>query len=142
MERLIITLLLVLSLSSSYATDLNKVYNIIKHVESNNRSQVIGDGGRAYGIVQIHKICVADINRLYGTSYAHKQAFEESIAKRMFMLYMSAGVRMFKKRYCRSPTESEIVRMWNGGIYTGYKKKSTLKYLKKYLYYKRILTKT
>ena len=137
-QRLILILLISLSLSSfSHATDLNKIYSIIKHVESNNRVDVVGDGGRAYGVVQIHNICVQDINRLYGTSYTHKQAFDRHTAKEMFMLYIRAGIKLFRKKHSRMPSEGEIVRMWNGGIYKGYTKTSTIKYLKKYLYYKR-----
>lgn len=141
MERFIIVLLMVLSLSS-HATDLVQIYDIIKHVETNNRVAVVGDGGKAYGIVQIHKICVMDINRIYKTQYTHEQAFDETCSREMFMLYIQAGIERFKSKYCRSPTESQIVRMWNGGIYSGYKKQSTIKYLNRYNFYKRTLTKT
>jgi len=142
MERqgLVLAVAIGLSLSSfSNTADLEHIYSIIKHVESNNRVAVVGDGGRAYGVVQIHKICVQDINRLYGTSYTHKQAFDRRTAKEMFMLYIKAGIKLFKKRHSRMPRESEIVRMWNGGIYTGYTKASTLGYLDRYLYYKTII---
>jgi len=136
-----LVLLISLSLSSVKAQDLHKIYNIVRHVESNNRVHVVGDGGRAYGVVQIHNICVQDINRLYGTSYTHKQAFNKHTAKEMFILYLKAGIRLFKRRHSRLPSESEIVRMWNGGIYMGYRKTSTLKYLKRYLHYKSLLIK-
>lgn len=131
-----LVLLISLSLSSVKAQDLHKIYNIVRHVESNNRVHVVGDGGRAYGVVQIHNICVQDINRLYGTSYTHKQAFNNHTAKEMFILYLKVGVKLFKRRYGRQPSEAEVVRMWNGGIYTGYRKTSTLKYLDKYNEYK------
>ena len=139
MERFIIIFLLSLSLSASNKLDLNQIYNIIKHVETNNKATKIGDGGKAYGIVQIHKICVQDINRIYNTEFTHKQAFSETYSREMFMLYIQAGIKRFKMKYCRSPTEYEVVRMWNGGIYNGYKKTSTLKYLKRYILYKRKL---
>lgn len=134
-----ILLAMLLSLSS-FATDLNKVYEVIKHVESNHRVAVVGDGGRAYGIVQIHKICVKDINRIYGTSYTHQQAFDEETAKEMFMLYIRAGIKLYKKRFNKPPTEEEIARMWNGGIYSGYHRESTVDYYKRYKYYKNKLS--
>lgn len=139
MERLLIITVMLLALSlSSQTTSLGNIYNIIKHVETENRVAVIGDGGKAYGVVQIHKICVADINRIYKTKYKHKQAFNAACSREMFMLYISAGIKLFEQRHCRSPTESDVVRMWNGGIYNGYKKKSTLPYLKRYIRYKKI----
>jgi len=125
---------------SSHAVDLLKIYNIIKHVESDNNVAAIGDNGKAYGIVQIHKICVRDINRIYGTSYTHQQAFNEKIAKEMFMLYIKAGIKLFIDKYNISPTEQDIVRFWNGGIYSGYKNKSTIKYWLKYKKYKKLLS--
>jgi len=131
----ILLLAMLLSLSS-FATDLDKVYEVVKHVESNHRETVVGDGGRAYGIVQIHKICVKDINRIYGTSYTHQQAFNAKVAKEMFMLYIKAGIKLFRGKFHRSPTEEEIVRMWNGGIYSGYCRESTVDYYNKYKYYK------
>ena len=131
--------MMLLSLSS-HATDLQKIYDIIKHVETNNREYAVGDNGKAFGVVQIHKICVDDINRLYKTQYTHKQAFDETCSREMFMLYIQAGIKRYKVRHCRSPTEEDIVRMWNGGIYTGYKRDSTKKYWKKYIRYKKLLS--
>jgi hypothetical protein len=131
------TFALCVSLSlSSYATDLGQIYDILKYVESNNKESAIGDNGKAYGVVQIHKICVADINRIYKTNYTHQQAFDETYSREMFMLYISYGIKRFKLIRCRSPTEEEIVRMWNGGIYRGYLKKSTRAYYRRYLEFK------
>ena len=135
MERLITTILLCISLSS-HATDLGQIYNVIKHVETNNRELAVGDNGKAYGVVQIHKICVDDINRIYKTSYTHQDAFDKTCSREMFMLYIAAGVKRFKRKYDKDPTEGQIVRMWNGSIYNGYNKRSTVKYYKRYLSYK------
>jgi hypothetical protein len=138
----ILTLALCVSLSiPSYATDLDQIYNIIKHVESNNKESAIGDNGKAYGVVQIHKICVADINRIYKTEYTHRQAFDETCSREMFMLYISYGIKVFNLIRCRSPTEEEIVKMWNGGIYRGYLKKSTRAYYERYKKFKRLYNK-
>lgn len=136
MERIKILLLFLILSLSSHATELDQIYNVIKYVETNNRVDAVGDNGKAYGVVQIHKICVMDINRIYKTNYTHRQAFDETCSREMFMLYISAGIKRFKVRHCRSPTEEEIVRMWNGGIYKGYLKKSTQSYLRKYKRFK------
>lgn len=139
-KRFIIALYIVfLTTLTSQAADLEQIYNIIKYVESNNKEAAVGDSGRAFGVVQIHKICVDDVNRMYGTSYRHAQVFEESVSKEVFMLYLKAGIKIYKRKYRRAPSESEIVRMWNGSIYNGYKKPSTVKYLDKYNKYKKLL---
>ena len=139
MERLVVIIFVWFLSLSSHATDLVQIYDVIKHVETNNKDSAVGDNGKAYGVVQIHKICVADINRIYKTNYLHKDAFNKDCAREMFMLYISEGIRLFKVKHCRSPTEGQIVRMWNGGIYRGYFKKATLKYLKRYYIYKTYL---
>lgn len=138
MRTFVLALLLAFSLSS-YATELDQIFDVIKYVETENKVDAIGDGGKAYGIVQIHQICVADVNRIYGTSYTHEDAFDVVCAKEIFTLYLSAGVKRFKRKYIRDPTESEIVRMWNGGIYRGYRINATERYLRKYRWYKKYL---
>ena len=125
----IITLL---SLSSN-AINLEGIYNVIKYVESNNKTTAIGDNGEAFGIVQIHKICVDDVNRIYNTDYKHQDVFNEACAIEIFNLYLIEGIRLYVLKYKREPTEQDIVRFWNGGIYSGHLRKTTLKYWYKYL---------
>lgn len=133
-------LLLFISLSSfPTKEDLNQIFNVIKHVETNNNPKAIGDDGRAYGVVQIHKVCILDVNKTFNTEFRHKDAFNVIISKEIFKLYIRKGVNLFKKKHCRDPTEQEIVRMWNGGIYKGYRYRGTLKYYKRYLYFKKKL---
>ncbi len=108
------------------------MYDVIKDIETNNNPLAIGDGGKAYGVVQIHKIAVDDVNRIYGTSYTHEDSFDISCAEEIFYLYLQAGIRRYTKKHRRAPTEEQVVRMWNGGIYKGYKKSSTIKYYRKY----------
>ena len=130
-------LLILLSLSSFASTpDLNSIVEILKHVETNYNTEAIGDNGKAYGILQIHKIVIDDVNRIYGTTYIHQDAFNEVCAVEVFNLYIKAGIKRYEALRCRSPTEQDVVRFWNGGIYSGYKKKSTLKYYRKYIQYK------
>tara|TARA_R110002051_G_scaffold323138_1_gene415826 strand:+ start:111 stop:518 length:408 start_codon:yes stop_codon:yes gene_type:complete len=123
-------------LSVSSIVNLLEVSQVLKQVETNNNTEVIGDNGRAYGVLQIHKICIDDVNRHYSTHYTHKDAFSEVCSDEIFNLYISMGIQLFCKRYGRDPNEEEIVRFWNGGIYTGHKKQATIPYYKKYLKYK------
>ena len=133
MKKWITLLILCLSLSSfTLDIDLNDIYETIVKVESNGNPNAIGDDGMAYGIVQIHKICVDDVNKVYGTSYIHEQMFEEACAEEIFSLYLQYGRKLFRKKYGREANEEEIVRMWNGGIYKGYRKVATIKYYNRY----------
>ena len=135
MKRLkgLLIIMLWVSLSGfSIKSKLPDMYDKIRIVESNGNPRAIGDGGRAFGEVQIHKIVIEDVNRLYGTSYTHEDSFDKTCAKEIFSLYLNAGIDIFCKKFGRDPSEEEVVRMWNGGIYSGYKKKSTIKYYSRY----------
>jgi hypothetical protein len=107
--------------------------SILKVVETNNNPDSIGDNGRSYGILQIQRSVLRDVNRIYGTDYRHKDMFDEEASEEVFMLYLCYGKEVFLKKHCRFPTEEEMVRMWNGGIYKGYKYNQTKSYYQKYL---------
>jgi hypothetical protein len=107
--------------------------SILKTVETNNDTDSIGDNGRSYGILQIQRSVLSDVNRIYGTDYRHKDMFYEEASEEVFMLYLCYGKEVFLKKHCRFPTEEEMVRMWNGGIYKGYKYNQTKSYYQKYL---------
>ena len=107
--------------------------SILKVVETNNNPDSIGDNGRSYGILQIQRSVLSDVNRIYGTDYRHKDMFDEEASEEVFMLYLCYGKEVFLKKHCRFPTEEEMVRMWNGGIYKGYKYNQTKSYYQKYL---------
>lgn len=105
-------------------------------IESNSNPCEVGDNGRGIGILQIHKICVEDVNRIYGTNYKHRQMFDKELSQEIFILYLVYGAILYKEKFCRYPNEEELVRMWNGGIYNGYRKSSTKIYYKQYLKFK------
>jgi hypothetical protein len=112
---------------------LTSIMSILKQVETNGNVNAIGDNGRSYGVLQIQISVLSDVNRVYGTNYRHKDMFDEKASEEVFMLYLCLGKEKFLKKHCRFPTEEELVRMWNGGIYKGYTYKQTKKYYKKYL---------
>ena len=112
---------------------LASIMSILKVVETNNKPDSIGDNGKSYGILQIQSSVLSDVNRIYGTDYYHEQMFSEKASEEVFKLYMCYGREVFLKKHCRFPTEEDMVRMWNGGIYKGYTYKQTKKYYKKYL---------
>ena len=118
---------------------LASIMSILKTVETNNNTDSIGDNGRSYGILQIQRSVVSDVNRIYNTEYSHDDMFSEKASEEVFKLYICYGREVFLKKHCRFPTESEMVRMWNGGIYKGYTYKQTKSYYQKYLDVKREL---
>lgn len=133
-----LTILLSLSLSSVFASNnLSHIASILKQVESLGDTKAVGDGGKAYGVLQIHKVCVDDINRYYNTNYTHQDAFDESCAEEMFSLYIGMGIELYKSKHGVEPSEESIVRFWNGGIYSGHKRQTTIKYYKRYLKFKK-----
>lgn len=112
---------------------LASIMSILKQVETNGDVNAIGDNGRSYGILQIQRSVLRDVNRVYGTEYYHDEMFSEEASEEVFMLYLCLGKEKFLKKHCRFPTEEEMVRMWNGGIYKGYTYKQTKLYYQKYL---------
>jgi hypothetical protein len=142
-------LILVLLLSNSLlANDLNEIRDVLKHVETNWNPDKTGDGGDSFGILQIQNSVILDVNRRFGTSYEHGDAFDEACAEEIFQLYISMWSKNLEKKEKRPTTEEDIVRMWNGeedivrmwnGGPNGYKRRSTLDYLGKYNEYKEVL---
>ncbi len=112
---------------------LTSIMSILKQVETNGDINAVGDNGRSYGILQIQRSVLSDVNRIYGTDYRHNDMFYEEASEEVFVLYLCYGKEVFLKKHCRFPTEEELVRMWNGGIYKGYTYKETKQYYKKYL---------
>ncbi len=68
--------------------------SIILAVESNGGMDVRdGDGGRARGAYQIHAVAVREVNRLYGTSYRHSDAYDFASATKMCWLTLEHHYR-------------------------------------------------
>jgi hypothetical protein len=136
MKRLFILILLLNN--SLIANDLNQIRNILKHVETNYDVNAIGDSGDSIGILQIQGKTIIDVNEKFGTDYTHEDALIEKCAEEIFNLYIKMWKPHVERKEGREVTEEDIVRIWNGGP-NGYKRYSTLIYLKKYYKYKRKL---
>jgi hypothetical protein len=117
--------------------ELLEIADILKEVESNNTPEAIGDGGKAFGVLQIHEPCILDVNKHYGTTYTHEDAKDPLIAEDIFIKYIDLGIKLYKEKCKTDPNEYDIVRMWNGGIYKGYEYTSTDPYVLKYKTYKK-----
>lgn len=97
-------------------------------VESNGNDLAIGDGGLAYGALQIHACYVADANEFAKEDWTHEDAFDREEAIKIFMAYMDRYAT--EKRLGRRVTIEDIARIHNGGP-NGYKKSSTDDYWRK-----------
>ena len=139
MRKFLIAVLVLFSLSVSARDDLDDVMEVLKYVESLNDPTAIGDGGDSYGVLQIQKACVDDVNRYYGTYYTHEDMFQVECAEEVFKLYATMGIKRYIKKYGVEPSVEIIVRNHNGGIYTGYRRSTTKEYYRRYLLWKSII---
>ncbi len=114
MKNLLISCFVILSLNA-IAVD-KELINALITTESHNRQFVIGDKGKAYGKLQIHKAVIQDVNRIYGTQYRHSDAFNHSKAVSIAGLYLKHYGRAYKRIYGRQPTNEIYARLWNGGF--------------------------
>lgn len=141
MRKIIGTILILftignISIFAKEQLDFKTILVVLKKIESNNNPNAIGDDGKAFGILQIHKIYVDEVNQRFGTEYSHKDMFNEDCAEEVFTLYMKYAIKVYYRKYKKYPNEEVIVRSHNGGLYTGYRKKSTMNYYKKYIKWK------
>ena len=106
--------------------------NAIAFKESSNRAKVVGDKhlrNKAYGLMQIRKPCLNDVNRVYGTSYTRQDCLNPKTSKIIFSKYISYWGKRYYINNKRIPSYQTLARIWNGGP-KGYKKNSSKKYWK------------
>lgn len=140
MRKFLCVLLMLFSLTMS-AEVVDDVMEVLKYVESLNDPKAVGDNGMSYGVLQIQKACVEDVNKYYGTHYRHEDMFQVECAEEVFRLYACIGVIRYEKKYGKKATEEVIVRNHNGGIYRGYRIKATEEYYRRYKIWKSLLIK-
>ena len=91
--------------------------------ESSGNDLAIGDDGKAYGCLQIHKVYVEAVNRILGyEKFTHSDAFDRVSSVHMFIIYTDFYATA--ERIGREPTVEDRVRIHNGGP-NGWKKQST-----------------
>lgn len=97
------------SLSDAQVNALVKTLLAVAMVESGGDPCAIGDGGRAVGILQIHPIMVADVNRIVGQQQRYTLADRRDVRKsvEMFVVYCL--------HYWPEGGPEQWARGWNGG---------------------------
>lgn len=97
-------------------------------IESGGNEFACGDGGEAYGILQLHKEYVQDAAEHAGYSWVHDSAWDPIASVAILNAYMQRYAT--SDRLLRDVTAEDIARIHNGGP-DGYKKESTILYWKK-----------
>lgn len=137
--RQLILFIVVLFTINVQASRLDSIAKVLKYVETGNNPNAIGDGGDSYGVLQIQKACVLDVNKYYGTKYKHEDMFRVECAVEVFKLYAQMGIDRYVKRHGIEPTEEVIVRNHNGGIYRGHRIEATKEYYDRYKKWKKLI---
>lgn len=116
----------------------DKVENLIKSIHFQEaRLQLKPKDGTSgdRGPFQITAITVKEYNNQFNLDYNHDIAYDYNISREMCLDLLNIGVKKYYNKYNKYPTISEIARMWNGGIYNGYRYASTEHYGKSVLNY-------
>ena len=89
--------------------------NRLKTVESGNNPNIIGDNGRAWGILQITAQMVSEINRMSDTDFTQLDAFDPIKAEEMARLYFEFIDSIVVRERHRHAYGKEFAFAWNGG---------------------------
>ena len=104
--------------------------NAIIWVESRGDTKAVGDNGKAFGCLQIHKAVVIDVNERYGTNYTHEDCFDYHKAIEILQYYIHRWAT-FKRTGYKTLQFEIVARMWNGGGVTGHRRDTTEIYWQK-----------
>jgi len=112
---------------------INKLIPALIKVESNGNDNAIGDDGEAVGCLQLHKIYIDDVNRIYNTGtnlFDYKDAYNRTKSIRITGAYLKYWGQHFEKINNKKCSLEDLARIHNGGP-EGYKKPETVKYWEK-----------
>jgi len=99
-------------------------------VESGGFDGAVGDQGKAYGPLQIHKAVVQDVNRIYGTKLRHQDMFDRVTAMATCSAYLRHWGKHYFEKTGRRPSVEVYARIWVGGP-NGWKALATDPYWRK-----------
>ena len=104
--------------------DIERLLDAIARIESHCDPNAVGDGGRALGAYQIHRIYWEEGTEFLGVDWPHRDASDPTKARQV--------VRAYLLHYGNGRSLIEMARIHNGGP-SGYRKKATLCYARKIL---------
>ena len=111
---------------------------VLIQVESGGRPGMIGDehlSNKAYGVLQIRKPCLDDVNEVMGHELEKPLTLEdvrksEPLSRWVCVQYLRRWGANYRRKTGKEPTYEVFSRIWNGGP-NGWKKNSTLAYWSK-----------
>ena len=101
---------------------IDRLLDAIARVESRHDPTATGDGGRAFGVYQIHRDYWADGTKFLGVDWDYGQAADPAKAREVVKAYLL--------HYGRGCSLLEMARIHNGGP-NGHRKPSTLEYARR-----------
>jgi hypothetical protein len=104
--------------------DIERLLDVIARIESHCDPNAVGDGGRALGAYQIHRVYWEDGTKLLGVDWPHRDATDLKKARRVVKAYLL--------HYGEGKSLIDMARIHNGGPH-GYKRKTTLPYARRIL---------
>lgn len=134
MKKQIVRLLVAITMSTTvayakHATPPDRLTQALIQVESRGNDHAVGDKhltDKAYGVLQIRKPCLDDVNNRYGT----KHSPQDMLGNRSLSVWVCHKyLEMYatQKRLGRVPTDEDKARIWNGGP-GGWRRASTIQY--------------
>ena len=119
-RRLVFSLLLFITVSAQ--ADL---IDRLVAVESGGRTNVVGDGGKAFGPLQIHQGVLDDYKRWTGKTVTLAECRSLQVSRGVCAAYLAHYAT--EARIGRPVTDEDRARIWNGGP-DGWRKSATLRY--------------
>ena len=104
--------------------DIERLLDAIARIESHCDPNAVGDGGRALGAYQIHRVYWEDGTEFLGVDWPHRDAIDPKKARRVVKAYLL--------HYGKGKSLLDMARIHNGGPH-GHKKEATLCYARKIL---------
>ena len=91
---------------------------LLIQVESSGNPNAIGDGGKAVGILQIHKCVVDDVNRIYGKKgfhYEYDDRVSPHVSRDICRLYLTHYGKAYEKKTGKKADIYILASMWCAG---------------------------
>jgi len=106
------------------ANGLERLLDAIARIESRCDPNAVGDGGRALGAYQIHRVYWQDGTELLGVDWPYRDATDSKKARRVVKAYLL--------HYGKGKSLIEMARIHNGGP-RGHERKATVGYVRRIL---------
>lgn len=92
-----------------------RLLDAIEQVESNGCETAIGDNGEAFGSFQLHWGYIQDVNRIKGTNFTHRDAFNRNVSRFIVRSYLIHYGKLYQRKTGEEPTDEIYARIHNGG---------------------------